>query len=260
MASAVIYPLDCGDSQADQSLITSRRGFGTPWKGKFVCYLVEAAGKKILIDTGPADPEHAAKWHEEVGPKIPQDQPSVSALARLGVRPEEIDAIILTHLHWDHAYHLDKYPNAPIYVSEAELSYALMPLPPHYYSYENWAIGLTPWFVGAMGRVKRLEMRPTNLLEGLTVIPTPGHTPGSTSVIVDTDKGRYVLSGDAVIVRENLVGNPKRHTPYTMIGLYMDYIAAWRSIETIANLVDGDASRVLSGHDPSVFEKERYPS
>jgi glyoxylase-like metal-dependent hydrolase (beta-lactamase superfamily II) len=79
------------------------------------------------------------------------------------------------------------------------------------------------------------------------------------SVVVETSKGPYVLAGDAVCTRENLMPLPERHLPFRMIGLFMDFQATWRSMETIMKIVDGDASRVLCSHDPAAVAKKVYP-
>jgi len=255
-----IYPLNLGNTVVDQSINTYRMGMGTKVNSKFGCYYLEADGKKIMVDTGPASPEHATKWHKEVEPQIAQDQQSMIQLEKqANVKPEEIDIILITHLHWDHAYHLEKYPNAKIYVSKAELNFALNPLPPFFFSYENWQIGLIPFFIPSIPRIIQIDMVVQKLTENVYMIPTPGHSPGHMAVVVKTDKGPYVLAGDAVLSQENLIPLKERYLPFRMIGLYMDFEAGWKSIETILNIVDRDTTRVLSAHDPVVLSKKVIP-
>ncbi|RLB05178.1 MAG: hypothetical protein DRG83_03095 [Deltaproteobacteria bacterium] len=258
MKDVKIYPLRLGTASVDQSLLTYRMGMGTKATVAFGCYYVEADGMKIMIDTGPAPPEHSAKWHKQVGPQIEPDQQSFIQLEKRGVRPEEIDMILLTHLHWDHAYHLEKYPNAKIYVSKTELAFALNPLPPFFFSYENWQIGLTPFFISSIPRMVQIDMVPQKITEHISMIPTPGHSPGHMAVVLETTKGPYVFAGDALITRENMEPVPERHLPFKMIGLYMDFEAAWESIERIIRIVDGDPTRVLSAHDPEALANDIY--
>lgn len=255
-----IYALDLGNATVDQSVITHRMGLGEKVVGKYGCYYVEGDGKKIMVDTGPASPEHMIKWHKEMEPQIAADQQSMIQLQKqANVQPEEIDIILLTHLHYDHAYHLDKYPNAKIYVSRVELNFALNPLPPFFFTYENWQIGMTPFFIPSIPRMNQVELVPISITEHISMIPTPGHSPGHMSVAVQTHEGPYVLAGDAVCTRENLTPLPDRHLPFRMIGLYMDMQAAWQSIEKIMDIVDGDANRVLSVHDPEALAQKVYP-
>lgn len=221
---------------------------GKKLPGVLGCYYVEADGKKIMIDTGPASPTHSAKWHKMLSPQIAPDQQSFIQLEKRGVKPEEIDMVLLTHLHWDHAHHLEKYPNAKIYVSRTELNFALNPLPPFFFSYENWQIGATPFFIPSIPRMVQIDMVPQKITEHISMIPTPGHCPGHMAVVLETAKGPYVFVGDAA-KRENLVPVPEQHLPFIMIGLYMDFEAGWRSMETILRIVDGDLTRVLSPHE-----------
>lgn len=259
MPNISILPLNVGSSRSDQSLATLRKGMGMTRDSRFCAYYIEGAEKRILVDTGPSNQEHAAKWHKEVNPTITPDQNVVLALGKLGVKPDDIEIVLLTHLHWDHAFNLEEFKNAEIYVAREELAYALMPLPPHYFSYEHWKVGLTPFYTKSIPRMKTLEMEPQQLFKNITMIPTPGHSPGGMSVVVETSQGPYVITGDAAIIRENLKGDPARHLPYTMIGLYMDFAATWKSLEAIHKIISGDTSRALPGHDSTVFEKERYP-
>jgi len=79
------------------------------------------------------------------------------------------------------------------------------------------------------------------------------------AVIVETAEGPFVLAGDAIATRENLKPLPERRLPFHMIGLYMDFAAAWRSLESIMQAAGGDDTRVLGVHDPEALAKKIYP-
>ena len=102
-------------------------------------------------------------------------------------------------------------------------------------------------------------MREKEVVEGVRLVPLPGHTPGSIGVVVDTEKGPYVIAGDAVNMYGNLKGNPAARQPYLMGGVFTDLMAAWKSLELVDEIVGQDISRVIPGHDPLVFERKRYP-
>ncbi len=91
------------------------------------------------------------------------------------------------------------------------------------------------------------------------MIPLPGHTPGLMGVVVDTEEGPYVSPGDTVPKYGNLEGVPGERLPYWMSGIYTDMKAMWNSFKLIDEIVKGDFSRVIPGHDPRVFQKKRYP-
>jgi len=86
-----------------------------------------------------------------------------------------------------------------------------------------------------------VEIRP-----GIRTLPVPGHTPGSQAILVDTDKGRYVIAGDAVFTYENL----ERDIPP---GFHHDVDHSMESMELLRSRAD----HVLPSHDYTIFSRGR---
>mgnify|MGYP000335400306 CR=1 FL=1 len=260
MGGRYIIPLDLGASTVEKCSFYLRRFIGEKERSQFLAEYIGGAEKKILVDTGPPDPERYSKYHplSRPEPRKP-DQEIEAQLAKAGVKPEEIEIVILTHLHWDHLGNVTKFPNAEFIVSEEELQFALHPLPPQCVAYEALQIGMESLFLKVIERIKTVEMKEKEIVEGVRVIPLPGHSPGSMGVVVDTEKGPYVITSDAVFTYENLKGLPQEQLPYLMTGIYTDMQAMWKSFERIDEIVKGDYSKVIAGHDPRVLDKERYP-
>lgn len=260
MSGRYIIPLDCGDHVSDKSLSYLRKGVGEKEAGKRVAAYIGGAKKKIVVDTGPPDLERSLKYHpySKSEPRKPE-QEMEAQLAKVGVKPEEIDIVVLTHLHWDHVGDVTKFPNAEFIVSKEELRFALDPLPCLYVTYEALQLGMEPEFLKVIDRIKTVDMKEKEIVEGVRVIPLPGHTPGSIGVVVETEKGPYVIAGDAVPKYGNLKGSPEEREPYLMSGIYTDMISMWKSFELIDEIVGHNFSRVIPGHEPLVFQKERYP-
>jgi N-acyl homoserine lactone hydrolase len=116
----------------------------------------------------------------------------LAALRERGLGVEDIDVLVLTHAHWDHAQNVDLFPHAPLLIHPLERRYAARP------HVNDWA---TPPWTGAM-----LNSHP-NLVDvdegyeiepGVTVLHTPGHSPGSISLAVETAEGCTVVAGDAI--------------------------------------------------------------
>ena len=117
----------------------------------------------------------------------------LAALAERDLGPDSIDNIILSHAHWDHAQNLDAFPNARIYMHADERRYADAP------HRNDWA---TPQWTGAMlsiedDRIATVE--DGSVLEpGVSIMLTPGHSPGHISVAVESEQGLAVITGDAL--------------------------------------------------------------
>ncbi len=113
-------------------------------------------------------------------------------LAAVGVRPEEVERIVLTHAHWDHSLNLAYFPNAEVFIHNDEYEYSQHPHP------EDWA---TPAFIGdLLNRAKKITtLRHGDELEaGVRIMHVPGHSPGSLAVLVENSEGIVGLVGDAL--------------------------------------------------------------
>lgn len=260
MSKPYIVPLDLGDIVWDKSASYLRRYVGQEDRGSIVASYIGGAKKKIVVDAGIPDMERTFKYHSYMKsePNRP-DQNVVSQLQKIGVRPEEIDIVVLTHLHWDHVGAVADFPNAEFIVSQKELRFALDPPACLHVSYEALQIGLEPLFLKVIQRIRTVEMEEKEIVEGIKIIPLPGHTPGLIGVVVDTEKGPHVIASDATPKYGNMEGDPNANLPYLMSGIFTDLPAMWKSFQIIDEIVEGDYSKVIPGHDSLVFNKKRYP-
>jgi len=215
-----------------------------------IAWLIDAPGRKILVDTGMCDTKRARKYHYP-GSRQRKNERIDYALRDKGVNTNDIDTVVFTHLHWDHCSNLGLFCKAELIVQEEELRFARDPIPPYRHSYESPEIGLTPSFQDAEFRMVNGDV---DLGGGIRLLHTPGHSPGHQSVLVETKNGTYVIAGDAVACFENLEPDKKKNTEFTMIGRYMDIEKAWNSLVKINTVADF----VLPGHDDTVFEKDYY--
>lgn len=154
------------------------------------CYLVQTSdGKNILIDSGlPADhtPPSGA-------PPAENAKNVLEHLADLGLRPENIDFLICTHFDVDHAGYHDAFPQAELLVQREHYALARS-------GHARYAAARAHWDHPAL-RYRLLD-GDTELLPGLSLLETSGHTPGHQSVLVRLPQtGAVLLVIDAVPLR-----------------------------------------------------------
>ncbi|MBA2632833.1 MAG: N-acyl homoserine lactonase family protein [Chloroflexi bacterium] len=142
-------------------------------------WLVRHPEAKLLVDTGIAEHIPAADVEELKFVRVP----ILDALAAAGAASDEIDAVVNCHLHADHAGGNVHFPRARILVQPRELAAAREP---GYSVLEDLDLD--------RGRYEQREGE-YDLLPGVRVIPTPGHSPGHQSVLIETDVGRLLLAG-----------------------------------------------------------------
>jgi N-acyl homoserine lactone hydrolase len=147
-----------------------------------VCgYLVEHPKARILFDTGLSPVDDATRQRYE-----PRASPPDVVLGAVGLAPGDIDIVVNCHLHVDHAGGNDRFAGTPIWVQRAELELAEAgdhTFPEYAYDFE-----------GADLRVIDGEVE---LVPGVRIIPTPGHTAGHQALVVETAAGPVLLAGQA---------------------------------------------------------------
>ena len=182
--------------------------------------------------------------------RLPQQEPA-SALAAIGVKPDSIDIVVLTHLHWDHCQNHHLFPNAKFLVQREEMRYAIAPLLFHASMYEAITINMKPLWLD-MPRIEMVDGdRP--IADGISLVYTPGHTPGYQSVLVETQQGNIAIAGCMVPTFENW---PDSDTDaYLPSSLFVDLEQYWKSLQRLDRISD----LILPGHDPKVFSQRQYP-
>lgn len=246
-----IRPVLTGFQELDKGLYaTYGRGVGQTIEVPVFAFLLEGGGRKILVDTGMSDTERSVTYHhpgrQEPGQAIHEQ------MQALGIDPSEVEVIIFTHLHWDHCSNMKRFPEARLVASEIEYRFALDPIPFYWNSYEAPILGIERPFEGCKFDLVQGE---EEIVEGIRVFPTPGHSPGHMAVSVRTTDGIYVIAGDLFFLRENLEPDEERGWPFTPPGRFASIVDLWRSMEDVIRRAD----HILVTHDPSQLGKEVYP-
>ncbi len=236
-----IKALDTGTSIVEASIVSYLRHCGEQLAIPRIMWVLEGPST-IVVDTSVAvdgtPSEFVGEHFERSWEQMPKN-----ALAAAGVDPKDVEFVILTHLHWDHAGNCNLFPDSRIVVQEEEIRYAIAPgrfFRRGYLSPESgWPI--PPYLVHNLETVRgEYEVAP-----GVKVVPAPGHTPGSQAVMVNTVDGVYCIAGDAVMVFANL----NEDTPP---GYHINVDQSLVSIDSLR----AQSDHILPSHDYLVF-KER---
>ena len=213
-------------------------------------FLVEGGEKLLLVDTGMAWTERANKYHHPNSHQ-PSGMSIVEQLAKIGYKTKDIDIVVFTHLHWDHIYYMNEFTHAEFYVNEKEYEFALNPIPLYYKSYEHPALGISRPFEGIKMNTISGE---TQIMPGVRVFETPGHSPGHQCVEIDTKDGSYICCGDAIFTLDNINPIEEIHYDLTPPGRYANIIETWKSIALLKERV-AHTDLLLPCHEASLLER-----
>jgi glyoxylase-like metal-dependent hydrolase (beta-lactamase superfamily II) len=175
----------------------------------------------------------------------------IESMKLLGVDARDVRDVILTHMHYDHVGNFDKFPNARFHLQEREMAYATgkymrYPRIGHSYHVED-IVGMVR--LNYKGKVE-LHAGETEIVPGIVVHPTPGHSDGLQCVRVHTRRGWLVLASDATHYYENMATN----RPFTTAFHIGQMIDAYRTLEKLA----ASPRLIIPGHDPYVMKE--YPA
>ena len=202
--------------------------------------VVTNEGRHMLIDTGmPArfagPPETAAKrspFGPATVPMLQDCQTIQSQLAAIGLRPQDIDDVICTHLDWDHSGGNRLFTSATFWL-QAEHFLAATSMSRDRYDEGDWRpAGMRCHLVSGREVVS----------PGVELIPTPGHAQGHQSVLVILSRRPMLICGDAIASREKLAAGHWADQE--------DPNAAAASAEALGKEARIRGARLLFGHDP----------
>jgi glyoxylase-like metal-dependent hydrolase (beta-lactamase superfamily II) len=217
-----------------------------PARLDYYFWILRAAddGETILVDTG-FDPEAGRRRGRTC-----LIEPA-AAMAQLGIAPDTVSRVVLTHLHYDHTGNLDVLPDAELLVPAVELDFWLGPLGRR----GQFAVSVEETELervraaDAAGRVRRLEGG-EELAEGVHAVHLGGHSPGQIALAIFGTGSPVVLASDAVHFYEEL----ERDRPFAVVA---DLAAMYEAYDTLRDLAGAPGSQLVPGHDAAVME--RYP-
>jgi glyoxylase-like metal-dependent hydrolase (beta-lactamase superfamily II) len=209
-----------------------------PMPMDYFVWLIRGKSENFLVDTGFNQAAADARGRTLL--RCP-----IQALQLLGLSPEDIREVILTHMHYDHAGNVDLLPNARFHLQESELHYATG-------RYMRYSPLRHPFNVNDVINIVRgvyqqrviFHQGSTTLAPGVELIHIGGHTQGLQAVRVHTSRGWVVLASDASHYYDNMI----EESPFPVVFHVGDMLDGYQKIISLADSLD----HVIPGHDPMV--------
>jgi glyoxylase-like metal-dependent hydrolase (beta-lactamase superfamily II) len=200
-------------------------------------FLLRNAERTLLVDCGFDRERAAAKGRF-------QETHPLELLARMGVSPEDVDHVIISHMHYDHVGNVQLFPKATFSMAREEYDFCTGP----YSNRELMRALVDPEevrIVQDLARQERLRLIDDSeqLFPGVVVTRLGGHTPGQVMVEVGVDSGQLVLATDAIHYYEEMeLDRPFR--------LFTDLPGMYRAYDILRELDARPGTTVIAGHDP----------
>lgn len=243
MSNCRIWPIPLVEMTIDKSMMTYRLNFGEPYIQIVYVWYIEGPKKKILVDAGVS----AEFFVKKRGMPAKDIQTLEAGLEKVGLKKTDIDIVILTQLHHDHVAQAKEFTNAKFLIQKAELEFGLNPHPTVAAQYAK------EFFEGLDFEVINGDREVCN---GVSVISTPGHTPGGQSVSVKTAEGTAIISGICTVKENFEPPEPFNKTmevyPY---GVFVNLIDMYDNLLKIKK----EADIILPNHDAEYIRGEPIP-
>ena len=263
-----LFVLDLGRMELDNAVIFGDLAEADPESsGRMICpilgYLIEEMDGRTLYDTGchPAAMNDNGRWSESFKRSYPwfagpdgEDCHLPNRLEQLGVGPDDIDRVVLSHMHSDHAGCVEFFEKSRIIVHRAErdtaLAYHARRDPDSSYAWKDTAQWLTKELEWCLVEEEDTEIRLTNSITLLNW--NAGHAAGMLGLsICMPETGHVILASDAVFTLENF------GPPYRPAGYSLSPSRAAGTVSKIRQRAQQLQAQVWCGHDMKQFRTLR---
>jgi N-acyl homoserine lactone hydrolase len=241
-----LYRLDCGHSLAnDESVWTPGENVGRSIEFSSTCWLLRHGSEWVLWDTGvPQATLNDPKGWSTL-PKLivyHLDKTITGQLAGIGLKTSDITYVVLSHTHGDHIGNVGLFPDSTIVMQRAEYSWIHSPNGTN--DNVNQLMALARKLLGTPKHLQLIDGDRDMFGDGsIALISTPGHTPGSQSLMVHLkNSGFIILSGDVVHLEENF---EKDIVP----SLNTDKAASIASMEKVKRMIATYHAKLFINHD-----------
>lgn len=210
----------------------------------YFVWAIRNGERAIVVDTGFSKAEGERRGRTYT-------QSPADGLRKVGIDPDAVEDVIITHMHYDHAGNLGLFPNARFHIQTTEVAFATgrgitFGVLGHSFTREDTLSVVQATFAN---RVQYYH-GDGEIAPGINVHLIGGHAAGLQCVSVETARGRVILASDVAHYYESFLEEPSFTTHVHMIGMLEGY-------RTLRRLAPSD-SHIVPGHDPLVLQ--RYPA
>ena len=218
----------------------------------------------VMFDTGNndkliTDPSYWGKIAASIEPSMTPEVSIESQLGKIGMKPDDIKYVVVSHMHLDHGGNVAKFPNSTVVIQDDEINFAMFPDEPFAGSFIpgdvmalRSAVGVTK--PNAMPLI-RLAGDMDLFGDGSVVVHSArGHTKGSQMLIVRLPKtGTIILTGDAAYFRDNVL----KSIPPNLVLAY-DPVGIMKGYEWIRYMMATEKADFFTAHDPDVWKTMKH--
>jgi glyoxylase-like metal-dependent hydrolase (beta-lactamase superfamily II) len=209
----------------------------------FYVWAIQGEGRTIILDTG--FDQAAADRRGRTLTRSP-----LAALRGIGMEPAEVQDVVLSHMHWDHAGNWAGFPKATFHLQDAEMTYCTGRCMCHEPMRKPFDV---EHVVEAVQHVFKERVcfhdGTTEIAPGITLHLVGGHSGGLQIMRVPTARGWVVLASDAAHFWMNIT----RKSPFILVHNMEKMIEGWETCKKLADSID----HIIPGHDPLVLT--RFP-
>lgn len=219
-----------------------------------MCFLIDTGNGYILFDTGCHPDAANGYWPQHhlktFSLRMSEEEKLVNRLSLIGIKPEDIGTVVLSHCHLDHMGGVGYFTNAEVWAPKEDFEYAqtLVHLSTDVLTYGGYIRSELETPV----RQYHLISEDCELVPGVDIVTLPGHTPGLLGLVVHLNSGTVILPQDSLDAEWNYLPETKSSgRSYCE----RDYFS---SVEKIRALEKRYGARIFFGHDHDFYKNIRH--